>query len=156
MRLVGRLVKLMRCGRIRTVYLPRALRAYLGQIYVLVSRCTDPDNFELIGVPPVDMVEDVYKAMRAAGWDADEIFSSSTTVGGEWNYDPCRPYEHRFYQKRISERTVPMTRKTLEESLSLAQFCFASALFIATRFFLGVVWNSGIRNQWPLEFCSDC
>ena len=104
----------------------------------------------------MDMVEDVYKALRAAGWDANEIFSSSTTVGGEWNYDPCRPYEHRFYQKRISERTVPMTRKTLEESLSLAQFFFASALFIATRFFLGVVWNSGIRNQWPLEFCSDC
>ena len=90
------------------------------------------------GVPPVDLVEDVHKALRAAGWDPDLIFSLSTTIGGEWNYDPCRPYEHRFYQKRISERTVPMARKTLEESLSLAQFCFVSALFIATRFSLAL------------------
>ena len=105
-----------------------------------MPRCTQPDNFELIGghsaihmrvvilavavptagVPPFDLVEDVHKALRAAGWDPDEIFSLSTTIGGEWNYDPCRPYEYRFYQKRMSERTVPMVRRTLEEALSIS------------------------------------
>ena len=73
------------------------------------------------GVPPCDLVEDVHNALRAAGWDPDVIFSLSTTIGGEWNYDPCRwPYENRFYQRRMSERTVPMVRRTLEESLSMA------------------------------------
>ena len=128
------------CRCLRAVCFLRALYAWFGQIYVLVSRCTQPDDFELIGgrseihmrivilavavprtgVPPFDLVEDVHKALRAAGWDPDEIFSLSTTIGGEWNYDPCRPYEHRFYQKRMSERTVPMVRRTLEESLSIA------------------------------------
>ena len=30
----------------------------LGQVYVLVSRVTDPKNFSLVGIPPRDLVED--------------------------------------------------------------------------------------------------
>eukprot|EP00973_Karenia_brevis_P047135 6541838-Karenia_brevis.AAC.1 len=30
-----------------------------GQLYVLVSRVADPANFELIGLPPADLLEEV-------------------------------------------------------------------------------------------------
>ena len=33
-----------------------------GQVYVLISRCTDPRNFELIGLPPHDILNDVKSA----------------------------------------------------------------------------------------------
>lgn len=40
-----------------------------GQVYVLVSRVTDPRNFHLLGLPPIDMLEEVANAWRAAGLD---------------------------------------------------------------------------------------
>ena len=45
-----------------------------GQVYVLVSRVTDPRNFHLVGLPPIDMLEDVAKAWRAAGLDVGIMF----------------------------------------------------------------------------------
>ena len=40
-----------------------------GQVYVLVSRVTDPRNFHLLGLPPLDMLEEVAAAWRVAGLD---------------------------------------------------------------------------------------
>ncbi len=34
----------------------------MGQVYVLVSRVTDPKNFHLCGIPPKDMEEEVAQA----------------------------------------------------------------------------------------------
>ena len=34
-----------------------------GQVYVLISRVTDPANLELIGLPPKDIIEDLSAAL---------------------------------------------------------------------------------------------
>ena len=86
-----------------------------GQCYVLISRVTHPDNFQLIGLPPIDIVEEVRLALRQAGYpDPDAIFEKSTSISQEWVYDAV---ERRFYQKRISERSVPMMHRTLAQTL---------------------------------------
>ena len=41
----------------------------MGQVYVLVSRCTDPQNFLLVGVPPKDVLEDFAAPLVARGID---------------------------------------------------------------------------------------
>ena len=86
-----------------------------GQVYVLISRVTDPDNFQLIGLPPVDIVDNVRAALRAAGFlDPDAVFATSTSISMEWLYDAV---ERKFSQKRISERSVPMIHRTLAHTL---------------------------------------
>ena len=50
-----------------------------GQLYVLISRVTDPRNFHLIGVPPKDMLEEVAAALIAQGIDVDEFFEKACT-----------------------------------------------------------------------------
>ena len=76
---------------------------------------TVPDNFQPIGLPPVDIVDDVRAALRAAGFqDPDAVFATSTSISMEWLYDAV---ERRFSQKRISERSVPMIHRTLAQTL---------------------------------------
>ena len=41
----------------------------LGQVYVLVSRVMDPQNFVLVGVPPEDLLEDITAALLGQGVD---------------------------------------------------------------------------------------
>ena len=55
----------------------------LGQVYVLVSRCTDPQNFSLIGLPPKDMLEDVYQAWQGAEKDAEAVLRKNLSVTRE-------------------------------------------------------------------------
>ena len=50
-----------------------------GQLYVLISRVTDPRNFHWIGLPPKDMLEDVASALIAKGIDVDEFFEKACT-----------------------------------------------------------------------------
>ena len=38
----------------------------LGQVYVLISRVTDPVNMQLVGLPPMDLLPDIYAAWQAA------------------------------------------------------------------------------------------
>ncbi len=89
----------------------------LGQVYVLVSRVTDPANFHLVGVPPKDLVESVATALRAAGFDCDEVFERAVGVSNEWRYNPQRPWGDRFYPAYIRERQVPPKHKHLDEIL---------------------------------------
>ena len=49
----------------------------LGQVYVLVSRVTDPKNFSLVGIPPRDLVEDLAQALLRAGIDVDSFFKKA-------------------------------------------------------------------------------
>ena len=51
-----------------------------GQIYVLVSRVTDPDLFRAVGLPPQDLLEEVARALVAAGHDVDNVFSRAASV----------------------------------------------------------------------------
>ena len=40
----------------------------------MISRATDPKNVELIGIPPIDLLEDVKKALIEAGMDYAACF----------------------------------------------------------------------------------
>ena len=90
-----------------------------GQVYVLVSRVTDPNNFHLVGVPPKDLVEAVHRALYAAGeGNPAKWFDGCTGVSGEWEFYETRDYPERFRQKRVAERSVPMVHRTLQEALN--------------------------------------
>jgi hypothetical protein len=52
----------------------------LGQVYVLTSRCTDPQNYCLIGVPPKDLLEDIWQAVARAGKDPEAFFRKNVSV----------------------------------------------------------------------------
>jgi len=86
-----------------------------GQLYVLISRVTDPANLHLIGLPPKDLVEEVGSALKRAGYSDIDAFIRWTDVSREWEY---KASSKSFAQKYIRERQVPMTHKTLEEILN--------------------------------------
>ena len=86
-----------------------------GQLYVLISRVTDPANFQLIGLPPKDLLEDVANALKKNGYSDIDTFIRWTDVSDEWEYNVRNK---RFMQKYIRERQVPMIQKTLDEILN--------------------------------------
>ena len=89
------------------------------QVYVLISRVTDPRNFHLIGVPPRDILEDVAAALIADGVDVDQFFENACKVTGEWEYDRSKArLVDRLQQKFSSERSVPLRFRTLAEMLN--------------------------------------
>ena len=77
-------------------------------------------NFELVGLPPKDIVSSLAVALRRAGYDYDEVFQTCTGVSNEWCYNATGSSNlaERFSQKYMRQRTVPMTHKTLEEVLN--------------------------------------
>ena len=89
-------------------------------MYVRAPLGTDPMNFELLGLPPKDLVSSLAVALRSAGYDYDEIFERCTAISNEWNYNATSTSNvaERFSQKYIRQRSVPMTHKTLEEILN--------------------------------------
>ena len=90
----------------------------LGQVYVLVSRVTDPKNFSLVGIPPRDLVEDLAQALLRAGIDVDSFFEKACQVSGEWKYDRSQARVlDRIQQKFSNERTVPLRFRTLGSCL---------------------------------------
>ena len=86
-----------------------------GQLYVLISRVTDPANLHLIGLPPKDLVEEVGSALKRAGYNDIDTFIRWTDVSREWEY---KASSRSFVQRYIRERQVPMTHKTLTEILN--------------------------------------
>ncbi len=88
-----------------------------GQVYVLVSRVTDPANFCLVGLPPADLVEDVAAALSNAGVDVDGWFRRAVTVTNEWVLHPGRlPFSERLKPRYRSSRAA-LSLRTLAESL---------------------------------------
>ncbi len=89
-------------------------------MYVSDPHGTDPNNFELVGLPPKDLVSSLAVALRGAGYDYDEAFQRCTAVSDEWKYNATSSSNvvERFSQKYIRQRSVPMTHKTLEEILN--------------------------------------
>ena len=91
----------------------------LGQVYVLFSRVTIPQNCQLVGIPPKDLIDDVADALRAADFDVDACFKRAATVTGEWVYTPGDgPVSHRIVPKWSSERNIPLKCRTLAEVLN--------------------------------------
>ena len=91
----------------------------LGQVYVLVSRVTDPQNFVLVGVTPKDLLEDIATALLGRGVDVDKYFEDACSVTREWVYDRDAPrLRDRVKVKFNNEHALPVKLKTLEEILN--------------------------------------
>ena len=96
-----------------------------GQIYVLVSRVTDPEHFFAVGIPPSDLLEPVARAWAAAGLDVDACFLAAARVTEEWEYsrtapgkDPCAKVAERLQATKADERRVPLRLRELEHVLN--------------------------------------
>ena len=90
-----------------------------GQVYVLFSRCTDPKNFHLVGLPPCDILEEVFVAWMNAGLDPVECSRRCVLVTNEWTYSP-EPQNilERFKPMFVKERAIPIVHRTLAENLN--------------------------------------
>ena len=122
----------------------------IGQVYVLVSRVTalrwnlqcsllrwrrarregeqnitrsgseDPQNFELIGLPPADLLEEVCAAWHNAGLSVEECLQRCTTVTKEFTYTSGGRGDLRrcFTAKYNHEHTLPVKHRKLGEVLN--------------------------------------
>jgi hypothetical protein len=91
----------------------------LGQVYVLISRVTDPQNFSLLGMPPKDILEDLATALIAAGINVDDFFDCSCKVTDDWKYDRTKSrLKDRIDQKFCNERSIPLKFRSLAETLN--------------------------------------
>ena len=95
-----------------------------GQVYVLVSRVTDPRNFHAVGLPPLDLLDAVARAWRDAGLDVDACFRKAAEVCNEWEYtpaatgrDPCKNVAARLRARYDEKRRVPLKLRRLGEIL---------------------------------------
>ncbi len=85
---------------------------------MLISRATDPQNVQLVGLPPKDLLDDVELAWKRAGLNVDECWKRAVSVTNEWVYTPGPgPVAGRLAQRRITERSIPLKHRTLEEVL---------------------------------------
>jgi hypothetical protein len=91
-----------------------------GQLYVLISRVTDPQNLVLCGVPPEDLFDDLAAALEAQGLDVDEFFRRACSTTEEWIYTPASAgsIRARVTPKWIKERTIPPKLRTTSQVLN--------------------------------------
>ena len=63
-------------------------------------------NFELVGLPPKDIVSSLAVALRRSGYDYDEVFQRCVAVSNEWCYNATGSSNlaDRFSQKYMRER----------------------------------------------------
>ena len=96
----------------------------LGQIYVLVSRVTDPANLKFIGLPPKDLLDDVAMAVEQRGVDVNGFFEQACLVTGEFQYERtapdkwCHNVVGRLKPRLEKGRTIPTTLRALGEVLN--------------------------------------
>ena len=98
-----------------------------GQFYVLASRVTDPENFQLVGLPPEDLLDEVAHAYLEAGLDVDACFAAAADVTKEWSYTPCGfgtdpaacvNVRSRLTPRREEERRAPLKLQSLKHILN--------------------------------------
>ena len=74
-------------------------------------------NFELLGVPPIDLLEEVVAAWEKAGLNAIELLQRSCEITKEFTYDPGPPaLRDRLKPRFVSNRMVPVKNRTLKEA----------------------------------------
>ena len=95
-----------------------------GQVYVLWSRVTHPLHFHLVGLPPLDMLDEVAKAWQDAGMDVNTCFRKAVEATGDWTYtdsaegdDATKNVMSRLKAKYDHQRRVPLRLKTLKDIL---------------------------------------
>ena len=118
-----------------------------GQVYVLISRVTDPRNFHLLGVPPIDLIEEIGLAFREAGLDVPEQLRACVKVTNEFEYDEkCDRLRDRLKPRRIAATMIPVRNKPLSEVLN-PQPQFAKVLHLL----LDWIDKCDIASQLGLE-----
>ena len=79
---------------------------------------TDPKNFELVGVPPADLIEEVVAAWNAAGLDGVAILRQNTDITQQFVYEEKHRgnIRDRIKPKSISTKLIPVKNRTLAEA----------------------------------------
>ena len=90
----------------------------MGQLYVLISRVTDPNNFNLIGIPPRDLLEDVAEALLRERLDVEEYFKKMCAVTNDWQYDRMPARLRDRIKPRRGDTGIPLKFRTLHEVLN--------------------------------------
>ena len=95
-----------------------------GQVYVLWSRITKPSDFHLVGLPPVDLLNEVAAAWKAAGLNVDTCFAHAVNVTNDWQYTPASNNEDatknvaaRLKAKWDHQRRVPLKLRRTKDIL---------------------------------------
>ena len=93
-----------------------------GHAYTMTSRSTDPLNFEFVGLPPTDLLDEVAAAWAAHGLDVDACFRKACAVTDEWRYtayghDLTNGVRARLAAKTIAGRPLKVHLRTLAEIL---------------------------------------
>ncbi len=95
-----------------------------GQLYVLISRVVDPRSLELLGVPPIDMLEEVCTAWAEAGLDVVESLRKCVTVTDDFEYiEGEERIKDRIKPRRTNTQLVPVKNRTLAEILNPQPKC---------------------------------
>jgi hypothetical protein len=90
------------------------------QMYVLASRVTDPQNFRLVGLPPMDLLQEVVDAWLVAGLDLEKCLRVMCAATDEWEMidGPIHAdIGDRLKHKWKLGQTIPMKVRTLAEIL---------------------------------------
>jgi len=95
-----------------------------GQVYVLISRVTDPKNFQLLGLPPIDLLEHVVDAWREAGLDVVECLRKCVTVTNEFEYvEGQERIKDKIRPRKIDAKLVPVKNRKLADILNPQPKC---------------------------------
>ncbi len=83
-------------------------------------------NFACVGVPPVDLIEDVALAWREAGLDPVECMRKCASVTMEFTYDEQEErVRNRLRPRVVNNRTFPVRNRALAEVLDPQPRCSA-------------------------------
>ena len=90
------------------------------EVYVLISRVTDPQNLMLTGLPPKDLWEDISQLWLRAGINIDDAWKRACSVTNEWVYEPGPgPLRSRIRQRIMHERSIPLKNRSGYTCISL-------------------------------------
>ena len=79
-----------------------------GQLYVLMSRVTDPRLLKLIGLPPFDLLDKVAEAWKQNKLDVNKCFRDACAITREWEYINAPLGEETVdVRKRLKPRMQP-------------------------------------------------
>ena len=80
---------------------------------------TDPQLLHLVGLPPMDLLHEIFSGWKAAGLDPVECLRRCVSVTGDFVYHPGPPdLRDRFTPRFVKERSVPIVARNLEEMLN--------------------------------------
>ena len=89
---------------------------------MLISRCTDPRNLALVGLPPKDLMSEVQNAWAAAGYNAADCWKRTMLLSNEWVYDEglgITP-QQRIRERNTSEKRILLRHRAVANRLRLA------------------------------------